>query len=95
MKTGSERIAAIMRRRRILFAGFVARTEDTRLPKCAIFGELVVAGAGCVGGQKKEWMECLLDDLTQSFRYQRRPMDDCSPGRGGIAKDGETRGGTF
>ena len=27
-----------------------------------IFGELV-GGAGCVGGQKKEWMECFLDDL--------------------------------
>ena len=40
MKTGSESIQAIMRRRRILFAGFVARMEDTRLPKCVVFGEL-------------------------------------------------------
>ena len=31
----------------------------------------------------------------QSFRHQRRPVDDCSPGRGGMAQDGETRGGTF
>ena len=31
----------------------------------------------------------------QSFRYQRRPVDDCSPGRGGMAKDDGTRGGTF
>ena len=31
----------------------------------------------------------------QSFRYQRRPVDDCSPGRGGMAEDGGTRGGTF
>ena len=51
-----------MRRRQILFAGFVARMEDTRLPKCVIFGELV-GGAGCVGRQEKEWMSCLLDDL--------------------------------
>ena len=51
-----------MRRRRTLFAGFLARMKDTRLPKCVMFGELV-GGAGCVGGQKKEWMECLLDDL--------------------------------
>ena len=35
MKTGSESIAATLRRRRILFAGFVARMEDTRLPECA------------------------------------------------------------
>ena len=39
IKTGSESIEATLRRRRILFAGFVARMEDTRLPKCAIFGE--------------------------------------------------------
>ena len=39
-----------------MFAGFVARMEDTRLPKCVMFGELV-------GGQEKEWMGCFLDDL--------------------------------
>ena len=36
----------------------------------------------------------LLDDLRAS-RYRRRPVGDCSRGRGGIAKDGGTRGGTF
>ena len=36
--------------------------EDTRLPKCVMFGELV-GDAGCVGGQGKEWMECYLDGL--------------------------------
>ena len=60
--TGSESIEAILRRRWILFAGFVARMEDTRLPKCVMFGEMV-EGAGCVGGQEKEWMGCFLDDL--------------------------------
>ena len=87
-------IEATLRRGRILFAGFVVRMEDTRLPKCVMFGEMV-GGADCVGGQEKEWMECFLDDLTQSFRHQRRPVDDCSPGRGGIAaQNGRTRGGT-
>ena len=52
MNTGSESIEAIIRRRRILFAGFVARMEDTRLPKCVMFGDLV-GGEGCVGGRKK------------------------------------------
>ena len=52
IKTGSESIEATFRRRRILFAGFVARMEDTRLPKCVMFGEWV-AGAGCVGDQEK------------------------------------------
>ena len=62
VKMGSESIEATLRRRRILFAGFVARMEDTRLPKCVMFGEMV-GGAGCVGGQEKEWMGCFLDDL--------------------------------
>ena len=31
----------------------------------------------------------------QSFRHQRRPVNDCSPGRGGIAQNGGTRGGIF
>ena len=62
IKTGSESIEAILRRMRILFAGFVARMEDTRLPKSLMLGELV-GGAGCVGGQEKEWMGCFLDDL--------------------------------
>ena len=62
IKMGSESIEATLRRRRVLFAGFVARMEDTRLPKCVMFGELV-GGPGCVGGQEKEWMGCFLDDL--------------------------------
>ena len=36
--------------------------EDTRLSKCVMFGEMV-GGAGCVGGQEKEWVGCFLDDL--------------------------------
>ena len=62
VKTGSESTEATLRRRRILFAGFVARMEDTRLPKCVMFEELV-GGAGCAGGQEKEWMGCFLDGL--------------------------------
>ena len=58
----AEPVEANLRRKRILFAGFVARMEDTRLPKCVMFEEMV-GGAGCVGGQKKEWMGCFLDDL--------------------------------
>ena len=53
-------------RRRILFAEFVAHMEDNRrLPKCVMFVELV-GGAGCVGGQGKEWMGCFPDDLRAS-----------------------------
>ena len=62
IETESESIEATLRRRRILFAGFVARKENTRLPKCVMFAE-VVGGTGCVGGQRKGWMGCFLDDL--------------------------------
>ena len=61
IKTGSKSIEANLRRRRILFTGFVARIEDTRLPKCLMFGTLV-GGAGSVG-QEKDWTGCFLDDL--------------------------------
>ena len=62
IKTGSESIEAILRRRWILFAGFVARMKDTKLPKCVMCGEMM-GGAGCAEGQEKEWMGCFLDDL--------------------------------
>ena len=62
VKTGSETIEVTLRRRRILFAGFVVRMEDTRRPKCVMFREMV-GGAGCVGGQEKEWMGCFLHDV--------------------------------
>ena len=93
IKTGSDSIEATLRRRRILFTAFVARTGDTRLPKCVMFGELV-EGAVCVGGLGKR-VDGVFLGRPQSFRYQRRPVDDCSPGRGGVAQDGGTRGGAF
>ena len=52
MTKGSESIEATLRRRWILFAGFMACMEDTRLP-CVLFGELV-GSAGCMGGQGNE-----------------------------------------
>ena len=71
----------------------MARMEDTRLPKCVMFGE-TVGGAGCVGGEGKR-VDGVFPGRSQSFRHQRRPMDDCSPGRGGMAQNGRTRGGAF
>ena len=32
---------------------------------------------------------------SQSFRHQRRPIDDCSPGQAEMAQDGGTRCRTF
>ena len=48
-----------MSRRRILFAGVLARMKETKLAKCVMFGEMV-RSADCVEGQEKEWMECFL-----------------------------------
>ena len=65
MKMGTESLEATMRKSLILFAVFVARMEDTKLPKCVMFGELV-GSTGCVGGQERECMGCcFLDAATR------------------------------
>ena len=77
MNKKSESIDAIICRRRILSAGFVARMENLRLPRCVMFVELV-GGAGCVGGAGKR-VDGVSPGRFQRFWYQRRPVDDCSP----------------
>ena len=52
MKTGSESIEASFRRRPILFAEFMVLLENTRLPKCVIFKQLVGVRA-LWGGRNK------------------------------------------
>ena len=44
----------------------MAGMEDTRLPKCVVFGELV-GRAGSVEGQEEEWMGCFLDGPLKAF----------------------------
>ena len=92
INTGSMSIEATLRRRKILFTGFVACMEGTRPPKCVMLREYV-GGAGCVGDQEKR-VDGVFPGRPQSFRHQRRPVDDCSPERGGMAQNGGTRGGT-
>ena len=93
MKTGSEsHRRQYYARETDLVCGICGGMEDTRLSKCVVFGELV-GGAGCVGGRKK--LDGVSPGRPQNFRYQRRPVDDRSPGRGGMAQDGGTRGGMF
>ena len=53
IETEKKSIEATIRRKKILFAGFVVRMEGTRLPKFVMFGELV-GSAGYVGGQEQE-----------------------------------------
>ena len=51
-------------------------------------------GRGLCGGPGKR-VDGVFTGRPQSFRHQRRPVDDCSPGRGGMVQNGRTRGGTF
>ena len=95
VKTGSESIGSTLRRRWILFAGFVAGMEDTRrLQKCVMFGEMV-GGTDCVGGGAGKRVDGVFPGRPQSVRHQRRPVEDCSPGQGEMAQNGRTRGRTF
>ena len=56
-KADSKSIEAIVRKWRLLFAGFVARMGEVRLPQRVMFGEFV-GGKGYSGGQEKEdWMD--------------------------------------
>ena len=79
IKMGSESIEVTLRRRRVLFAGFVVRMEDTRLPKYVMFGDS--GGRELCGGPGKR-VHGVFPGQPQSFRHQRLPVDDCSPERG-------------
>ena len=79
----SESIKAIVRKRRILFAGFTAHMGEERLPQRVMFGELV-GGKGYSGGQEKDWMAHLKEDMSVfgmifyskgGERLLRRPAD--------------------
>ena len=52
LRTDSESVETTVRRRRILFTGFVARMGEERLPRRVMFREML-GGKGCSGGQ--EW----------------------------------------
>ena len=73
-KTASESKEAIVRKPRILFAGFVARMGGERLQQRVTFGELV-GGKGYSGGQEKDWMDHLKEDMLvfgMGFEGQRK-----------------------
>ena len=82
-----------MRRRWILFMGFVARNGGYETAKVRDVRR-TGGGRGLCRRPGKRLDEVSLGRL-KTFRYQRRPVDDCSPGEGGMAQDGGTRGGMF
>ena len=52
LRAYSESVETTIRRQRILFAGYVARMGEERLPRRVMFGEML-GGKGYSGGQ--EW----------------------------------------
>ena len=54
-----------------------------------------VGGGRRLCGEPGKIVDGVSPRRPQSFRYQQRPVDDCSSGRGGMTQDGGTRGGTF
>ena len=62
LRTDSESVETTVRRRRILFAGFVLRMGEERLPRRVMFGEML-GGKGYSGGQEWDCMKDLEEDL--------------------------------
>ena len=84
-KTDSESVETAVRRRRILFAGFVARMGEERLPRSVMFGEML-GGNGYSGGQEWDLMKDLGEDLKafgikfEGWREAHRRSADGSDG---------------
>ena len=61
----------VRRRSRMLFAGFVARMGEERLPRRVTFGEML-GGKGYFGGQEWDWMKDLAEDLKAfGIKFER------------------------
>ena len=83
VKADSESIETTVRRRRMLFAGFVARMGEERLPRRVMFGEMV-GGKGYSFGQEKDWMGRLKESSPKGrTRQHRRPADGSDGSRTG------------
>ena len=52
-------------------------------------------GRGLRGGGTRKSVGGISLGRPHSIRYQHPPVGDCSPGQGGVAQHGETRGETF
>ena len=62
-RTGYDSIETMVRTRRILRVEALIRMDDRRLPKRIMSGALEKPGRRGRGGKKKEWTDCLADDL--------------------------------
>ena len=64
-KTRCESIETTIRKRRLFFAGAVARQNEGRLPHRVMFGTMAGGENPRPGGQSKTWQRCLVDDLGE------------------------------
>ena len=62
-RTGSERIATTIRKRRLGFAGALVRQGDSRLSKRVMFGRLAVQGPKRGGRPVTTWVDCFQKNL--------------------------------
>ena len=69
LRTDSESVETMVRRRRILFAGLLARMGEERLPRRVMFGE-ILGGKGYSGGQEWDWMNDLEDLKTFVIEFE-------------------------
>ena len=91
-KTASESVEAIVPKRRILLAGLAARTRNV-YHRGSCFGELF-RGKGYSGGQEKDWVVHLKEDMSAfGMRFERRRKDAQKTGR--CLRRVEERAGSF
>ena len=69
-RTDSESVETTVRRRR-MFAGFVARMGEERVPRRVMFGEML-GGKGYSGEQEWDWMKELEEDVKANLRRTSR-----------------------
>ena len=78
-KTDPETMEAIVRKRRIVVAGFVSCMGGERLSQGVMFGELV-RGKGYSGGQEKNWLVHLKGGYVGLWNVTGRMAKCCSEG---------------
>ena len=89
-KTASESVEATVRKRRILFAGFVERMEEKRLPQKVMSGELV-GGKGYSWGAREALDGSSEGGYVGLWNEIRRVAKGCSEG---LQRVSTSRGGS-
>ena len=62
-KTKCQSVEATIRKRRLLFAGAIARQPEGRLPKRLMFGKISGGEDARAGRPEQDWLRCLIEDF--------------------------------